>query len=189
MKYAIAKKVIQNGDVLLFGGKAVYSHIIKWWTKSDYSHAAMAVWVDLPTVGRTLCVIEAHVFKGVRLIPLDTAIKVDYWDYGGTAHWLPLKGTSNRCRANLVNFCLDQWGNGYASPYQFMLIGSHVGRWIRAKRGESFDTDIKKTHCSELVSRAFCNDGYDCPKEPALIYPNDLIQFSDLSPPVLLEQS
>jgi len=38
---------IKNGDMAAFKGKGLFSKAIKWWTKSDYSHVAMFIWLEI----------------------------------------------------------------------------------------------------------------------------------------------
>jgi hypothetical protein len=64
MKYCYAKKKIHSGDVIAFKGKSWFSKVIKWWTKSDFTHVGIA-W----RVGDRLFVIEAGDFHGIRIMP------------------------------------------------------------------------------------------------------------------------
>ena len=61
---------IESGDVLLFRGRTIWSWLIQLWTDSDYSHAAMLLWMDCEGV-RRLYVVEAKEGIGVRAIQLD----------------------------------------------------------------------------------------------------------------------
>lgn len=69
MKYKIARQQIQSGDVLVWSGSSVFSKIIKWWTKSEYTHVGFSWKAN----GR-LFVIESMDGKGVRIFPLSRKI-------------------------------------------------------------------------------------------------------------------
>ena len=63
---------IQDGDVLLWKDvKGFWSQLIRCWTDSPYSHAAIACWEEYESGDKLLCVIEAHEKVGVRKYPLE----------------------------------------------------------------------------------------------------------------------
>lgn len=71
MSYAELRDSIKDGDVLLFrGAKSRISAIIRWATRSSYSHAALALWVD-----DRLMVAESREFRGCRLVPASRAVE------------------------------------------------------------------------------------------------------------------
>ena len=70
LPYAAVREGIQSADVLLWRGRALWSWVIRWWTRSEYSHAGIAVWVH----GRPMAA-ESRECKGCRLLPLSAAIK------------------------------------------------------------------------------------------------------------------
>ena len=74
--YPDVRAQIQDGDVLLFQGTHWLSRLIRWGSKSPYSHAGVALWW-----GPRLMVVQA-VGKGVEAVPLSHA--VDRYS-GGTA--------------------------------------------------------------------------------------------------------
>lgn len=73
MDYASARGTIQSGDVLLFESHGWISATIRWATRSRYSHAALALWLEEPPVERLL-VAESRELRGCRLVPLSSAV-------------------------------------------------------------------------------------------------------------------
>lgn len=71
-KYADIRPRIKSGDVLFFSGTTLKARLVKWWTKSHYSHAGIA-WV---TDGRVF-VLEA-VLNGVRIYPLSLETRFNW---------------------------------------------------------------------------------------------------------------
>lgn len=66
-----AKNLIQEGDVLLFKGQALFSRLIKAASQSKYSHVALASWSPGYTV---LECIEFHEKSGGRSVNLATQL-------------------------------------------------------------------------------------------------------------------
>ena len=42
MRYADFRSEIKSGDVIAFAGNGLGSKAIRWWTKEQYSHVALA---------------------------------------------------------------------------------------------------------------------------------------------------
>lgn len=73
MKYIKARKKINSGDVLVWSGNSWFSKIIKWWTKSEYTHVGIA-W----KAHKRLFTIEAMDLKGIQICPLSKRLPF-YW--------------------------------------------------------------------------------------------------------------
>jgi hypothetical protein len=70
MKYAEARDLINDGDILLYGNDGtLISRVISWWTKSEFTHVGMAY-----RLGQRIFVIEAYPGQGVRMEPLSLRI-------------------------------------------------------------------------------------------------------------------
>lgn len=67
--YSSKRSNIRTGDVLLFRGKGAVSGFIRRATRSKYSHAGIALWVQ-----ERLMVAESKELHGVRLVPLSSAL-------------------------------------------------------------------------------------------------------------------
>ena len=73
----VGRPHIKNGDVLMCRGRSLESRIVRWVTRSEYSHAGLAVWWN----GR-LMVMEA-VGRGVIVTPRSK----NFLSYPGYVEW------------------------------------------------------------------------------------------------------
>jgi len=80
MRYQEAKRRIQSGDLILWQGRGLAARIVRWATKSRWSHVGIAVWW-----GPRLMVLDAYPFKGTRARPLSHDTKGAYWLASGAA--------------------------------------------------------------------------------------------------------
>lgn len=62
MKYKKAKKQIKNGDLIAFSGSSAFSSIVKFFTRSKFSHVGIAIFR-----GKNLFIFEALEGKGVQI--------------------------------------------------------------------------------------------------------------------------
>ena len=95
----VGRPHLKNGDVLMYRGRSLESRIVRWVTRSEYSHAGLAVWWN----GR-LMVMEA-VGRGVIVTPrsknaLSSPGFVEWFTSVEEIHW--------RCR--LVSDPQRGWG-------------------------------------------------------------------------------
>lgn len=112
--------------ILLFRGKGLISSIIRWQTRSQYSHAA--IWMPDGKL------VEAWQGKGVRVTGLESWQGVDAFRVDGAkaAQWMMA-----------IDYAMAQVGAGY--DYWAVL------RFLTRRRGPRND----KWFCSELVYRSF----------------------------------
>ncbi|MGE0760133.1 MAG: YiiX/YebB-like N1pC/P60 family cysteine hydrolase [Pirellulaceae bacterium] len=154
----LSEAPIANGDILLFEGRSWFAFGIKLRTRSQFSHAGVALWVNVDGTSR-LCILEALEPWGVRLYPLDR-----YLDHchrkGERVHLYRLHESINRDK--VAGFTLQQWGKRYASVWQFVLSWGRVTRFFRWLFGRplNVDTDPERFFCSELVAEALRAGGY-----------------------------
>ncbi len=188
MEYLIARRHIKTGDVLCCAGTAFYSKIINIVTQSPITHVGIAVWIRFPTDATDrLCILEAHMAKGVRLAPLSDVLRTDYWKNGGKIYWHRLK--EPMCGDCVAAHALANWNKAYASFYQFIIIGSILLKGIRYLRNKSMDTDSNRMHCSETVTQSLMSCGYRWDKDPSITTPAEVASFGCLHKGVLLEES
>ena len=104
MQYADLRDKIQSGDIIAFADDGGISNFIRWWTKEDYSHVAIA-W----HYGRHVMLIEAHLKTGVAIRPLSKALL----DSDIVHHYTqPQSYWSD----NVEDYALKQWGDTYDLP-------------------------------------------------------------------------
>ena len=72
LKYADAKPLIREADVLLFRGNSIWSKIIRKFTQSPYSHAGLASWHNGSNL---LELIEFKEWKGGRCVNLQRVVE------------------------------------------------------------------------------------------------------------------
>lgn len=69
--YDVARQMVQSGDLLLCSGRNLISWLIRWLTRSDWSHVAIVV--RLPGIDRVM-VLESVMLGGVRAVPLSSFV-------------------------------------------------------------------------------------------------------------------
>ena len=116
--------------ILLFRGKGLMSALIRWQTRSKYSHAALLT--------REGTVIEAWQFAGVREIELKSWEGVDAFD---------VEGLFNKDWDNVIDFARSKIG----CKYDWLAIARFISRRSGIRNDRWF--------CSELVFAAFLRSG------------------------------
>jgi hypothetical protein len=166
---------IRTGDLLFCSGKWLTARAIQLFTWSKINHVGVACHLQINGY-KKLCMFEAMESRDVRIMNLEQSLNTLYWPKGGQVIWCPLQDTIDRDR--VIQFCLDHWGQQYASWYQFLLFMSPRLRWARKLLGLSLDTNINRWHCSEIVTRALVEAGYKFNAEPALTTPGQVYNFN-----------
>ena len=152
---------IRDGDILLCSCDEPFSKLIRWATKSPWSHIALAYrWQG---IGRVM-VFEAVQKIGVRTVPLSTFISQgatgkkpfpgkillarhdDYAEKGGASGSAAMK--------RLADFAVDRFGDPFAAG-EILKIGMRVafGRLGR-KMPEALGPDDEFI-CSEYVAKCY----------------------------------
>jgi len=88
-----AKNLIQEGDVLLFQGNALFSKLIQSVSQSKYSHVALASWSSSKTVLECL---EFHEKYGGRSVNLATQLSVPIDVYRAVSEFSTLEFLDNQ---------------------------------------------------------------------------------------------
>ena len=131
-----------NMQIALHKGTGWISRLIRWQTRSLYSHASILFKADEIEPIR---VIEAREFKGVQLtrgLDLTPGETVDIFDIKGL--W-----KDGHSAENIIHFLGAQIGK----PYDYRMVLRFVSR-----RGQDRRT-VGKWFCSELVYAAFLKGG------------------------------
>jgi hypothetical protein len=137
MKYDLLRPHIQNGDLILWSGTAPHSRLIRWITKSKFSHVGIAVWW-----GPRLMVLDSYPFRGTRARPLAHDLKNAHWKASNVA-W------GNRPLA----FALDELDRKYSFQNLWKtLLG------LRLVRSEY--------HCAQFAAAVLQQAGFDPPTYP-----------------------
>ncbi|MFT3925692.1 MAG: hypothetical protein QM778_24335 [Myxococcales bacterium] len=149
VQYPSAREQIQTGDVLLFRGTSAVSRIIRWGSRSPYSHAGLAAWW-----GDRLIVFQA-VSHGAQVIPLSSA--VDAYD-GQVDWWTPHAGVTVD-RERLVEHAVTMLGRAYAFHGVFDLMWRMTQRRFRGMKDRR--AAPKELFCSQYVSYCYRKAGID----------------------------
>ena len=148
--YLECRSQMRNGDVLLFKGNSWLSKIIKWKTKSAYSHAGLVAWW-----GDRLMVLEA-VGSGV----LATPISYNLQKYsGGIDYYRCTIELSDPLRQNMLSFAQQQLGKEYSFRrlvgfFFKLILNKPLERCESAKVPSTF-------FCSEYVAEVYEHAGCD----------------------------
>ena len=137
-EYQKRRDKIKDADVLMYKGKALISRIIRKVTKSEYSHAGIAVhW------NNRLMVLEA-VGRGVIVTPLSKNIE----SYYGDVHlYAASPGTIlDRDRQLMVKFAQEELGKEYAR-WRMILFGFKI----------IFNKDLDKKDALKRASKLYCS--------------------------------
>ncbi|HJY64543.1 MAG TPA: YiiX/YebB-like N1pC/P60 family cysteine hydrolase [Ignavibacteria bacterium] len=144
IQYLISRKEIKDGDILMYKGKGIISSLIKWFTKSEYSHAGITAWWD-----DRLMVLEA-VGKGVVTKTLSKNIR----DYHGDIDWYTLKTEYPELQRKAIVKCAQaELGKEYNNRQLYKIalnkiFGIEFSRYDRERRS-------RKLFCSQYVSMVY----------------------------------
>ena len=127
LQYEAARAVVQTGDIMLCSGRYAMSRLIRYATRSPWSHVAIVV--RLESIGRVM-VCESVEKIGVRTIPLHTFL----YGVGGKKPYagdvlLARHATLNAAGAPAIkamtDFALDQLGDPFA-PADIVKIATRI---------------------------------------------------------------
>lgn len=96
---------LKDGDLLQFSGNSVLSRLIRWKTRSEFSHSALVIWIK--DSDRIFTQTAEH--SGVSLIPLSVYLE----KYDGDVYWYPLKDEWESKRLDIKKRALDFLGTSY----------------------------------------------------------------------------
>jgi hypothetical protein len=167
---------LKTGDLIFFSGKHWLSDLIRWRSKSGFSHVGLVV--RLPEIDKVF-LIESIISHGVRLIPF-SGIYGDYFgdkkDYGGRVIWARHNELSEIQAKELRDFALELLTRQYDSK-------EYIRGFWRMIVGRIRIYPDRKLTCSELVFECFKKVGIKLDYEkgnlisPGVIYRNKGIDF------------
>ncbi|NEP61551.1 MAG: hypothetical protein F6K31_32135 [Symploca sp. SIO2G7] len=191
---------INPGDVIAFSGNGLDSRIIRWFTRSPYSHVGIVLDNKYPNKqGEDILIAESTTYtivpdyqeqkslKGVQVHWLSH--RLDFYKACGRAWWFPLEQKLSHDSLSQMQSWL--W-HLYESQTPFSPRKS-IGAWLA--RNKYFDTEKNKKisknsaglFCSELVAEALQIAGIiDSKLNPAAHTPRDVMNFECFREPTLL---
>ncbi len=156
--------MLKDGDVLLYKGTSFISKIIRWKTKSQWSHAGIVAWW-----GDRLMVLEA---TGRGVWPVRLSKNID--KYHGDIHWFQYNGVRPLYVADrkaMIEFAKEEIGKEYPSVWE--LAKTFLGK---DNTDDKFVFNRKIIFCSQFVARVYNWRGFDLASKKADDYttPEDL---------------
>ena len=149
--YTDVRAQIQTGDILLFQGTSAISRVIRWGSRSVYSHAGFAAWWD----GRLL-VFQAS-GRGAEILPMSSAVDA----YDGQVDWFAL-AEAQRAKVDaqlLVTQAVTLLGRAYAKRGLVDLMWRMVQGRFRGLPDPKASPD--EIFCSQYVSYCYRHAGLD----------------------------
>jgi hypothetical protein len=155
LQYSDIRESIQDGDILLFKGRGLLSRLISVFTRSEYTHAGIAVWWN-----ERLMVLEA-VGKGVWAVPLSWRLAT----YKGWMYWW----TADESKLSEKNIVLDRTGIVSTAKIE---LGKEYAAWLLVRAARRLVLRVRggapdplrppdKLLCSQYVSQAYRSGNLD----------------------------
>ncbi len=194
-QYELHRPRMKTGDVLAFSGKSRTSRIVRWATRSPYSHVALLWRARLPGgFGPSVLLIESttlvdlpdavtrSVHKGVQLHFASQRVSA----YEGKVWWVPLREPLKPAAQRKMEAWLRQT-HCQRVPYDLVqAIGA--GFDLLDALGLENEPDFSALFCSELVARALQIAGVIPESVNASeLTPADVVGLSCFDEPVLLK--
>jgi len=184
--YKEARKLMQPGDVIAFGGKTFFSEIIKLATFSNISHVGVILQTHLrdDSTGRFFNkIIESATINGFSGVS-DSRLSERLNEVEGEIWWLPLKKEIREKQFDqeiFYNFLFDQDDARveYDLPQALMSAMDIFDKLplISNSLGHNKE-DFKKFFCSELVAAAFEKSGITGDINASEVTPIDLCRWN-----------
>jgi hypothetical protein len=186
---------MKTGDLIAFSGNAGFSHVIKWATRSPYSHVGIVLKAEMGSgFGDSILLIEStlqttvldannkQAIKGMQMHWLSKRIDL----YNGSVYWLQLKAPMAPEKKAQMEAWLRETHNQKVS-YDYLQIYNAAIDWFD-ELGLSNQPDFSTLFCSELVAKALQIGGVIDPNiNPSEKTPDDVVNFICYDQPVLLK--
>ncbi len=142
------KKELETGDLIFFSGNHWLSGLIRWRSKSAWSHVGMVIRIE--EIGHTF-LIESIMETGVRLIPVSSIYKYYHGDgnpYNGRVAWARYEGITDEQKFELREIAFGLLNKQYdGQEFLRVMVRTIIGR-------EKLFPDNKFT-CAELIHHCF----------------------------------
>lgn len=187
---------MKTGDLIAFSGNAGFSHVIKWATRSHYSHVGIVLKAEMGSgFGDSILVIEStlqttvldaskQAIKGIQMHWLSKRIDL----YDGSVYWLQLKAPMAPEKQAEMEAWLRETHNQKVS-YDYLQIYGAAIDWFD-ELGLTNQPDFSTIFCSELVAKALQIGGAIDPNiNPSEKTPDDVVKFICYDEPILLKST
>ena len=144
MKYVEIRDSIKTGDRFEFASKSVLGSIIRWFTKEEVNHTALALSIDEYSnyPGNRKFLLEA-LPDGIDLRPAS----LDVQECKGSVYYTPLLSLFDSRRQSMADWGLQQVGK----PYDYGNLFKNIFGAVNA--------EMKKFFCSEYYFVALVSAG------------------------------
>ena len=181
--YAKARALVQNGDLLLCSATDPFSRLIRWSTKTPWSHIAVAYRIE--SLDRVM-VFEAVEKIGVRTVPLSTFISKT----SGGVHPYPGKillardqrfeGVDDKKKRAMYDFAFQRLGDRFA-PGEIAKIAVRMMLGRMARKMPKMLGAKNEFICSEYVAKCYAKAGLKIPWDGlGFIAPGDFALAPDV---------
>ena len=182
--YAKVRALVQDGDLLLCSATDPMSRLIRWSTKTPWSHIAIAY--RIPSLDRVM-VLESVEKLGVRTVPLSRFISCT----SGGIHPFPgqillardqriVELDKKKSRA-MYDFAFSALGDRFA-PGEIVRIALRLTLGRLARRMPRFLGARDEYICSEYVAKCFAKAGLKIPWDGlGFVAPGDFALAPDVS--------
>jgi hypothetical protein len=183
VEYGNLRPTIQNGDLLLCSGTAVFSKLIQDATKSIWSHVGFLMW--LPTNPPRLMILESVESVGVRSVPLSSYLS----DYGGSGKSYPGRilvarhssVATHPLTPDFINFAVDRFGWPYATG-DIVQIAAAIASHGALGDFQPDNAEKRTFICSEYVDACYQRIGIKVPWDRfGFIAPADFADATEIN--------
>ena len=163
--YAKARAMVQDGDLLLCSATDPFSKLIRWSTKTPWSHIAIAY--RIPSLDRVM-VFEAVEKIGVRTVPLSTFISrtsEGVSPYPGQillARDQRFEAIDDKKKRAMYDFAFARLGDRFA-PAEIAKIGVRLLLGRLARKMPKMLGAKEEFICSEYVAKCYAKAGLKIP--------------------------
>ncbi len=189
ISYSELRSQINPGDVIVFSGKDLPSHVVKIATQSDYVHVAIVLSVeDDREDGNCILLAESHIDKSLPSVGTGACVQ------GAQIQWLEerLKTCQDPVRWAKLHPELNPAETVKLQSWLWEIEQAQVGydylQAIGAGMGICSNTDFSALFCSELVTRGLQIVGRVFPTiNASTTTPAAVMAFPCLMPPIEIE--
>lgn len=187
LKYQEIRGHIESGDILLCSGNAMFSKLIKFGTKSIWSHVAFIRRDD--EIDR-LMVYESVETRGVQIVPLSSYL----YNYLGSGkryegeiliarHSDYKESMTHKISHHAIDMTTNKYGSGSIMKIAARIIGE---RFLKQKDCE-ININRKELICSEYAYECYQSVGIHFDHSCGYITPADIAGDKKVNPVCLLD--
>jgi hypothetical protein len=149
--------MIKTGDILFVRGESIFSPIIRYFDKGNFSHCAIAI--------SDTHILEAQYFRKVQIVP---------FYYGDNQIEIIDLGMNEEQKRKLISIGLQLTGTWYDYPQLAWYV---LKKWFKLEGTNKFNNPNNMI-CSELINHILLTTGYITSAEKVEdLTPNQLYNF------------